>query len=445
MRIGMDFGTTNSGIAACDQSDLRILTLDPHTEREVMRSVLYLTREGEVHVGQRAIDLYNQQNINRARRFVQKRVGHIEMEFSEIGVVETDVYITVDELEPGRLMRSLKSALATPYTGTRIFEREYTLEELIALYLGAARQRACDLLGCEVDSVVLGRPVHFVGAETPEDDAHAEGRLRKAAQLAGFKTIDFAFEPIAAARSYARRVTEPQNILVYDFGGGTLDITAMHLSPKQKPQVLAIGGVGIAGDRFDQRIVEGALLPHFGAGITWGEKNLPLPKSLIEQITEWEGLPALATIETRGFLHRVQAKCSAPARIYALESLIFSFYGFALMEAVEASKRHLSDAYFTAFTFEGKDIQVWQPITRAQFEQYSAAEWRKIRAAVLDVLEQSGLRATQIQAVVQTGGSSSIPMSLAILGEIFGQEKLLVEDRFAGVTAGLGLIAAEMA
>src|SRR5712691_515477 len=116
MRIGMDFGTTNSGISVYDGSEIHVLPLDPATNSTTMRSVIYLTRDHELHVGQGAIDLYNSQNINRERRMVRKKVGHIVMSFAE-GTVETDVHIMLDELEPGRLMRSLKSALATPYNG----------------------------------------------------------------------------------------------------------------------------------------------------------------------------------------------------------------------------------------------------------------------------------------------------------------------------------------
>ncbi len=441
MRIGMDFGTTNSGIAVFDGQRVHVIPLDPDSSSNVMRSVLYLTRDHEVHVGQNAIQLYNQQNINRERRMVRKTVGHVKMEFADGLKTETDVHILVDEFEPGRLLRSLKSALATGYTGTRMFGREYTLEYLIALYLRTARERASQVLGEDITEVVLGRPVHFVGAETPEDDQRAEDRLHKAAVLAGFKAVSFEFEPVAAAKHYALSLAAPQNVLVYDFGGGTLDITAMRLSPGAQAEVLAIGGVGIAGDRFDQRVVEGCLLPHFGRDVTWGDKKLPVPRTLTEQITAWEGLPALATLEVRSFLHRMQADCSAPARLYALESLIFNFYGFALFENVEGVKRQLSNDPFTAIRFEGTDIDIWQPITRSQFESLTSVEWRQIREAVQDVVKRSGLSLDQIDAVVRTGGSSSIPASLNMLGEMFGAEKLVTEDIFAGVTSGLGITA----
>ena len=390
MRIGMDFGTTNSGIAVYDGTEILVLPLDPFTHGSTMRSVIYLTREHRLHVGQQAIELYNSQNINRKRHVVQKKVGRIRMELGEAGNLETDVHIMIDEFEPGRLLRSLKSALATPYTGTRIFERDYTLEQLIALYLGACREQATAALGQPVTAVTMGRPVHFVGAETAEDDLRAEDRLRIGAKMAGFEQIDFEFEPVAAARHYAQSLSTQQTILVYDFGGGTLDVTVMHVTPGQAPQILSIGGLGIAGDRFDQRVIEHGLTPHFGRDVTWGDKKLPVPRHLIDQLTAWEGLASLATVENRMYLHRLQADCSAVARLYALESLIFNFYGFALFETVEATKRVLSDTTMSDIRFVGTDIDVWQPLTRAQFEQFTQVEWRQIRTLVNEVVTDAG-------------------------------------------------------
>lgn len=437
----MDFGTTNSGIAALNERGVQVARLDPNGAN-VMRSVFYMRRDGGIAFGSEAIAQYNGQNINRERRMVRKRVGTIEMTFAEIGTLVKDVFVEEDELEPGRLFRSLKSNLATDYTGTTAFGRYYRLEELIALYLRECRERAESTFGQAIHEVVMGRPVHFVDAVTAADDQRAENRLREAAAIAGFESVTFAFEPVAAAYSYTRHVTKPQTILVYDFGGGTLDLTVMKVRPGSAPEILSIGGVGIAGDRFDQAIIDHALLPHFGRGVTWGDQNLPLPNDLIEKVSHWETLAALATIETRSFLHNVQARCSIPARIYALESLIFNFYGFALSETVEQVKRKLSDSYFETLRFTGEDIDLWQLVTRTQFENYARTEWRKIREAVISTVTQSGLQPDQIDAVVRTGGSSSIPFGLKMLGDLFGVEKIVTEDLFAGVTSGLALMAA---
>jgi hypothetical chaperone protein len=74
-------------------------------------------------------------------------------------------------------------------------------------------------------AVVCGRPARFSSAETPEDDALAETRLRAALALAGFDEVVFEFEPVAAALGYQQRLDHEELVLIADFGGGTSDFS----------------------------------------------------------------------------------------------------------------------------------------------------------------------------------------------------------------------------
>ena len=133
-----------------------------------------------------------------------------------------------------------------------------------------------------------------------------------------------------------------------------------------------------------------------------------------------------------------------PARVRALESLVVNNYGFALFDAVEQGKRELSDRYSAAIRLQARDIDIWQLLTRAQFEALIASHRREIAARVQETLQRSGLRPDQIDAVVRTGGSSQIPCFIAQLAEQFGAEKLRLENTFSGVTAGLAIRAWEL-
>ncbi len=131
MRIGIDFGTTNSGAAYFDGNRTHVLPIDPASQDPtVMRSMLYVTREQEVSFGQDALNTYYQQNVGRPSKMVRQWVGEIEMTFAELGTFIRDVHVMIDELTPGRLLRSLKSGLTTNYEGTSIFGQYYELEEL---------------------------------------------------------------------------------------------------------------------------------------------------------------------------------------------------------------------------------------------------------------------------------------------------------------------------
>ncbi|HUX75575.1 MAG TPA: Hsp70 family protein, partial [Anaerolineae bacterium] len=213
MRIGLDFDTTNSGAAAFDGRRVRLFPLDlTSPDPAVIRSTLYVTRDQQVFIGREAIDAYYRQNVGRPSRMVRQYVGEIETTFGEVGSVKgypvrlptvvREVYVLVDELTPGRLLHSLKSALASGYEGTTIFRRYYALEELIAIYLREVRQRVEVETGQAVDGVVLGRPVSFVGSDGEAQDRRAQNRLRRAAEMAGFRDVAFELEPVAAALHY---------------------------------------------------------------------------------------------------------------------------------------------------------------------------------------------------------------------------------------------------
>jgi hypothetical chaperone protein len=440
MRIGLDFGTTNSGAAVFDDQRVHVFPLDPTSlDPTVIRSTLYITRDHQVFIGQEAIDTYYRQNIGRPSRMVRQYIGEVEMTFAEIGTFIKDVYIMVDELTPGRLLYSLKSELSGNYEGTTIFGRYYELEELIAMYLREIRQRVAAEAGQVVDSVVLGRPVNFVGGDTDADSQHAEKRLRRAAEMAGFRDIAFELEPVAAALHYELTAKEPQNIVVFDFGGGTLDITVMRIGGGEERQVFATGGVGIAGDAFDQRIIEGLMLDHFGHGSTWGEDAAPFPRQYTDALVHWQTIPELNRPETLHFLQLAQITGSHPARVRALESLLVNNHAIHLIDEVERAKVALSSVRFATIQLTGQDISVWQPLTRSQFEALIADAARRIEACLLDTLDRSGLQVNEIDTVVRTGGSAQIPHFIEMMGQIFGPDKVVLSDVFSGVTAGLAI------
>jgi hypothetical chaperone protein len=440
MQIGIDFGTTNSGAAVFDGERVHIFPLDPASPTPtVIRSTLYVTREQEVFIGQEAIDTYYRQNVGRPSKMVRQYVGEIEMSFAELPTFVRDVYVMVDELLPGRLLHSLKSELTSDYEGTAIFEQSYELEELIAIYLRQIRERVEAETGEEVCGVVLGRPVNFVGGEQAENNQRAASRLSQAAEMAGFRQVSFELEPVAAALHYELMIDRPQNVLVFDFGGGTLDITVMRIGDPESRQVLSTGGVGIAGDVFDQRIIEALILDHFGRGSTWGKNELEFPNQYTDALVNWQTIPELNRPETLHFLQLAQLTGSHPTRVRALESLLVNNHALRLINEVERAKVTLSETHFALVRLDGEDMNLWQPVTRSQFEALISEASRTIEACLLDTLNRSGLQIGEIDTVVRTGGSAQIPHFIAMMERIFGAEKVILSDVFSGVTAGLAI------
>ena len=132
----------------------------------------------------------------------------------------------------GRLIQSLKSYLSDrTLTGTAVFGRHCTLEDLISRILADLRHHAERQFRTGVGYAMVGRPVRFVGAETEEDETFALGRLRQAFTEAGFERIDFEMEPVAAAYAYESTLDHDELILIGDSGGGTSDFSLLHVGP----------------------------------------------------------------------------------------------------------------------------------------------------------------------------------------------------------------------
>jgi molecular chaperone DnaK (HSP70) len=106
---------------------------------------------------------------------------------------------------------------------------------------------------------------------------------------------------------------------------------------------------------------------------------------------------------------------------------------------VEQAKVALSTACFALVRLAGQDMDVWQPLTRSQFEALIAEATRRVEGCLLDTLVRSGLGVDEIGTVVRTGGSAQIPCFIELLGRMFGPEKVVLSDVFSGVTAGLAI------
>jgi hypothetical chaperone protein len=435
LRVGLDFGTSNSGIAVYDGRRVKLLPLDPKNGLpEVVKTVLYITRDYRPYIGQQAVETYYRDNVNRQRRYVKQWAGEIDVRGADMHYVR-DIYVYVDELKPGRLLQYLKTALRKDrYNGTQIFERYYSVGDLVQTYLSLLKRRAEDVLGEPIEAVTLGRPVKF--SESPEQDHKAQETLRQAAHEAGFKEVGFELEPIAAALDYEQSITEPQNVVIFDFGGGTLDIAVMRLGDPRKRTVYASGGVDIAGSDFDRAIIEKRMLSHFGYGQV---KQQPEILEMIHAIPDWMALPELGTPINRNTLEKAIHAGIAPVRLKALQGLIYNDLAFTFYNRVEGGKIALSSDSATIISLEDKDIALWDLYTRYQFETDIRQYLMDVEKVLVDTVAASGLEPGSIDAVVKTGGSSNIPLFTGMLARLLGKEKVKESNAFSSVVAGLAI------
>ncbi len=337
----------------------------------------------------------------------------------------------------GRLIQSLKSFLSSrTLLATEVFGRSRRLEELIARILSDLRAAAEAQFGVRIGSIVAGRPVRFVGAENADDDAFAEGRLREAFRIAGFEDVAFTPEPVAAASYYDSTGAGGGLILIGDFGGGTSDFSLI-----RGGSLLGNGGVGVAGDAFDAKIVRHLVSPALGAGsgIRSFDKILPAPTWPYAKAEKWHHLSFLKSKDTLNMLRTVQAQSLEPEKIGALRHLINEDLGYQLHRAVQAAKCELSTQPSAVFRFSDGVVDLEQPVRRVDFEAWIRDELRQLSGCIDDLLHRCGVRHGEVEQVFLTGGTSFVPSVRRIFEARFGAGRIRAGNEFTAVARGLGL------
>ncbi len=443
MRFGLDFGTSNTALAVHDGGRVSVLPLDPFAG-ESMPTVLYVRRDGSTLVGRSAVDAFLADNAARGPIKREFKLLGIRMASSDKEQPTVEAHILTDLSSPGRLFQSLKTFLGDPLLlPTNVFGDAKGLSDLIAIVLEHVRGRAKELTGTYPDDVTFGRPVEFVGG--PEVEERALGRLEDAARLAGFRAVRFEREPVAAAR--AAEVGEGTT-LVFDFGGGTLDLCLVRCSGGDL-EVLATAGVDVGGDRLTQMLIDDVVAPRLGSRAEWGPKRLRLPAFVVNAIGDWRALSALnekGLLDALDDLIRAAAAGSPdggpppPRReLLALRSAIELQLGYEIFASADQLKCELSDVQQRVFTFHRAEVDVDALVTRRRFELRVAPLLRRVDTVIDEVLSRAACHADQVEAVVCTGGSSAIPASRALLARRFPQARLRDMALFSGVAAGLAV------
>ena len=414
--FGLDFGTTNSALSVNSQGSTEVIDIDPHNPTEkTMRSVIFMDEQQGVYLGQEAIVQYIEQG------------GY------------------------GRFMQSIKSFLPSAmFEYTMINGKRYELEDMIALILSAIKQRGEEFVGHEVTDVVMGRPVVF--SEDRNKDILAEGRLKRAAEIAGFKHVAFQMEPVAAALTFENSLAhgDEKIVLIGDFGGGTSDFTVIRLTggksgqPDRIKDVLSLGGVSLAGDAFDSRLMWEKVAKYFGRNVRYKSmtnQTLDMPSPITFKLINWHLIPQLRTNSVREALRHIKMTADDAAAIGNLENLIEDNNGFMLFQAIEKAKIELSSYARSTIFFREQALEIKEAVERREFEAAIHGHIAKIAACIDGTMAKAGLTPEDIDVVFTTGGTSHIPCVRDLFVQRFGLEKMQQKDAFTSVAYGLGLSA----
>jgi len=249
-------------------------------------------------------------------------------------------------------------------------DKWYTPIEISAMILQKLKLDAEEKLGEKIKNVVITCPANF-------DDSQRKA-TKAAGEIAGFKVLRIINEPTAAALAYGLGKKEPKKVLVYDFGGGTFDVTILNVAP-ETVEVIATGGEAhLGGEDFDQRIMH------------W----------VIDKFKKEEGIDL-----SKDPLALQRIKDAAEQAKIELSSMVETEINLPFITSTPEGPKHLL-----------------YKLTRAQFEQMTRDLVEKSIERVKKTLEEAKLTEKDIDEVVLVGGTTLIPQVRNAVKDFFGKE-----------------------
>jgi hypothetical chaperone protein len=350
----------------------------------------------------------------------------------------------------GRLLRSLKSLLGSELLNetTLIEGQPVAYRDIIGRFLTHLKRGAEAAAGRTIERVVLGRPVHFVD-DNADRDQLAENTLREIAGQVGFRDVHFQYEPIAAALDHEQRLDRDQRVLVADIGGGTSDFSVVRLGPDRagrldrSADVLANGGVHLAGTDFDQRLSLRSAMTCLGLGST-GKTGKPVPSQIYFELSTWHQINFL-------YARKALADAATLDIFYADEryhrwllKVLRDREGHRIAGLVEDAKIAVADGGTTRIDLGFIDAGLGIEVDGALLARAIDGEIVRIVQTARDTVSAAGLEAGDIDAIYFTGGSTGIRALRAALAAAFPKAEAVDGDPFASVARGLGVYAARL-
>ncbi len=421
--IGIDFGTTNTVVSMT------------HGDGPA-RLVSFPTSGGDLFAFRSALSFHS----------VQGHGGEANERVIEAGPWAIEAYLG-DPLET-RFIQSFKNfAASAAFTETRILNKRYLFEDLLAAFLLKVREHAGEAMSDLPTQVIVGRPVTFAGGAP--DEALALHRYDAAFQRLGFTEIRYAYEPVGAAFFFARQLKQDATVLVADFGGGTSVFSIVRCERQADGSLrstpLGHSGVGVAGDAFDYRIIDHLVSPALGKGSLYKafDNRLPIPQRYYTAFARWDQLALLRASRDMRDIRALERTAMEPEKISRLIEVLDDNHGYALYRSVSGLKEALSSSDTAMFRFEAGSILIEQEVERATFEGWIAPELAAIETAVDKALASANLAPEAVDRVFLTGGSSFVPAVRNIFLRRFAADRVESGGEFESIASGLALIGRE--
>src|SRR5436189_2679053 len=349
--IGIDLGTTNSVVAVMEGGEPVVIS--NQEGGRTTPSVVAFTKSGERLVGQVAKRqaVTNAENtVYSIKRFMGRRYDEVSEEMKMV---------------PYKVTRTSNNDARIEIMG-----REYSPPEISAMILQKLKSAAEDYLGQKVDKAVITVPAYF-------NDAQRQA-TKDAGQIAGLEVMRIVNEPTAAALAYGLDKKKDETIAVYDFGGGTFDISILEVGEGVVEVKATNGDIHLGGDNLDQRVMDWITAEFKKSdGIDLGKDRMALQR--LKEAAEKAKMELSTVMETD--------------------------INLPFITADQAGPKHLQ-----------------MKLTRAKFEQLVDDLLQKTVGPTKQALADAGVDPSKIDEVVLVGGSTRIPKVQSIVKELFQKE-----------------------
>ena len=348
--IGIDLGTTNSVVAVMEGGEAKVI---PNTEgNRTTPSVVAFAKEGERLVGQvakRQAVTNPRRTIFSIKRFMGRRHDEVSEEMKmvpyEVARAGGDVRVQVDD-------------------------RQYSPPEISAMILQKLKASAEDYLGEKVERAVITVPAYF-------NDAQRQA-TKDAGKIAGLTVERLVNEPTAAALAYGLDKKKDETIAVYDFGGGTFDISILEVSEGVVEVRSTNGDTHLGGDNIDQRVID------------W----------ILEEFKSDQGVDL-----SKDAMAMQRLKEAAEKAKIELSSTQQTDVNLPFITADQSGPKHLT-----------------LTLTRSKLEQLVESIIKRSVAPCEQALKDAGVTAAQIDEVVLVGGQTRMPAIQELVTRVFGKE-----------------------
>ena len=349
--IGIDLGTTNSVVAIMEGNEAKVITNEEGSR--TTPSVVAITDKGERLVGASAKRqaVTNPTNtVYSIKRFMGRRYAEVGEEIKQV---------------PYKVVGSGGDPVKVEVQG-----KTYTPPEMSAMVLGKLKKAAEDFLGEKVDAAVITVPAYF-------NDAQRQA-TKDAGKIAGLEVKRIINEPTAAALAYGLDKKTNETIAVFDFGGGTFDISVLEVGDGVVEVKATNGDTHLGGDNLDQRIID------------W----------LVAEFKKDQGIDLSQDAMALQRLREAAEK--------------------AKMELSTSMETDINLPFITADQSGPKHLNL--KLSRSKFESLVDAELQRTLEPCRKALSDSGLAPNAVDEVVLVGGSTRIPKVQEIVREFFGKE-----------------------